>query len=71
MPLADPVISPSLKPWVTPRPAVVSGWGRIGPAAVSVVRVEDPEAARRAVPRLRAGLGGRGRGAIARGMGRS
>jgi decaprenylphospho-beta-D-ribofuranose 2-oxidase len=71
MRLADRVSPPGSGPPVAPRPAVVSGWGRIRPAAVSLVRPENVEAARRAVPRLSAGLGGWRRGAIARGMGRS
>jgi decaprenylphospho-beta-D-ribofuranose 2-oxidase len=58
-------------PPVTPRPAVVGGWGRIGPAAVSLVRPGNEETARTAVAGLTSDLGGWGRGAIARGMGRS
>jgi decaprenylphospho-beta-D-ribofuranose 2-oxidase len=71
MQLADRVTPAEAGPRVTPRPAVLSGWGRIGPAAVSLVRPDDVQAARLAVPRLASGLGGWGRGAIARGLGRS
>src|SRR5581483_5230624 len=70
MPLAERVMAASGPP-VTPRPAVVRGWGQIGPAAVSRVVPGDVEAARLAIPRLPSNLGGWGRGAIARGMGRS
>ncbi len=69
--LADRRVAAGSGPSLTPRPAVVCGWGRIGAASVLSVRPGDPAAARRAVPGLTAGLGGRGRGAIARGMARS
>jgi len=71
MRLADrtPIAASGAAP--TPRSAVVTGWGGIGPAAVSSLRPVDVASAQRAVPQLTTGLGGWGRGAIARGMGRS
>ena len=71
MPLADhtAIVGSGLS--VTSRPAVVSGWGRIASAAVSAVQPKDVAAARQAVAQLSRGVGGRERGAIARGMGRS
>jgi decaprenylphospho-beta-D-ribofuranose 2-oxidase len=71
MQLADHTAIARSGPSVMARPAVVTGWGRIGPAAVSSVRPEDVMAARLVIPKLSTGLGGWGRGAIARGMGRS
>ncbi len=71
MPPADQTAIADSGPSVVPRPAVVSGWGRIRPALVSSVRPADAMEARHALPTLSAGLGGWGRGAIARGMGRS
>ena len=71
MPLAERVMAGGSGLPITPRPAVVRGWGRIGPAAVSRVVPGDVEAARLAILRLPSNLGGWGRGAIARGMGRS
>lgn len=71
MRLADRTAIPASGPTPTPRRAVVTGWGGIGPAAVSSVRPADVATARRAIPQLTTGLGGWGRGAIARGMGRS
>lgn len=71
MRLADEARIAGSRVSVTPRPAVVSGWGRIAPAAVSSVRPRDVAAARHAISTLSTGLGGWGRGAIARGMGRS
>src|ERR1700756_288132 len=71
MRLADETMIAGSGASVTPRPAVVSGWGRIAPAAVSSVRPGDVAAARHAISTLPTGLGGWGRGAIARGMGRS
>ncbi len=71
MRLADEAMIAGPGASVTPRPAVVSGWGRIAPAAVSSVRPRDVAAARLATLTLSTGPGGRGRGAIARGMGRS
>ena len=71
MQLADHATVAGSEPSVTPRRAVVSGWGRIRPAAVSSVRPVDVIAARRVLPELSTGLGGWGRGAISRGMGRS
>src|SRR5690242_9174128 len=70
MRLADPTTigAPAPLAW---RNAVVTGWGRIGPAAVSCVKPADVEHARRVVPELTARRSGPGRGAIARGMGRS
>jgi len=71
MPPADGTTIARRAPAITPTPMVVAGWGRKGPAAVSSVRPGDVAAARCAVPALATGLGGWGRGAIARGMGRS
>jgi decaprenylphospho-beta-D-ribofuranose 2-oxidase len=71
MRLADHPAVAGSGPSVTRRPAVVNGWGRIAPAAVSSVRPRDVAAARHAISTLSTGLGGWGRGAIARGMGRS
>jgi decaprenylphospho-beta-D-ribofuranose 2-oxidase len=71
MRLADETMIVGSGASVTPRPAVVNGWGRIAPAAVSSVRPRDVAAARHAIATLSTGLGGWGRGAIARGMGRS
>jgi decaprenylphospho-beta-D-ribofuranose 2-oxidase len=71
MQLADHAGMAGSVPSITPRSAVVSGWGRIGPARVSFVRPEDVMAARDLTPKLATVLGSRGRGAIARGMGRS
>jgi decaprenylphospho-beta-D-ribofuranose 2-oxidase len=71
MRLADHAPIAASESSVTPRHAVVSGWGRTGPAAVSSVRPVDVMAARRVLRELSTGLGGWGRGAISRGMGRS
>ncbi len=71
MPLADHTALVGSGPSVASRPSVVSGWGRIAPAAVSSVQPKDVAAARQAVAQLSTGVGGWGRGAIARGMGRS
>ena len=71
MPPADQIAIAGSGPSVLPRPAVVSGWGRIRPALASSVRPADAMEARHVLPTPSAGLGGWGRGAIARGMGRS
>ncbi len=71
MQLADRVAVTGPAATAIPRPATLSGWGGIAPAAVSLVRPKDERAIRDALPHLSAGLGGWGRGAIARGMGRS
>lgn len=56
---------------VAAHPAVVSGWGRIGRATVSVVRPGDVAAAHRVGAQLSTGLDSGRQGAITRGMGRS
>lgn len=73
MPLADAIAvgADAGAPALPRGSAVVSGWGGIGSAAVSLVRPTDVAMARAAVPHLQSGYRGWGRGAIARGMGRS
>lgn len=71
MRLADRTLIAAAAPAPAPRSTVVTGWGGIGPAAVSSVQPGDVAAVGRAMPELTTGLGGWGRGAIARGMGRS
>jgi decaprenylphospho-beta-D-ribofuranose 2-oxidase len=71
MQLADRSAIADSAPAVTPRRAMVSGWGRIGPAAVSAVRPENVVTASQVVAQRSSTLGSWGRGAIVRGMGRS
>src|SRR5947209_19489602 len=59
-------------PTAASRPARLTGWGRTAPSVAHVLRTPDPEVIAKAVARA-ADEGGaaRGRGVIARGLGRS
>jgi decaprenylphospho-beta-D-ribofuranose 2-oxidase len=70
MPLAEGTAEPRTAPTI-PGFAVVSGWGGVRSAAVSVLRPPDLGAMAEAVASVSRGPARSARGAIARGMGRS
>jgi decaprenylphospho-beta-D-ribofuranose 2-oxidase len=71
MPLAERKSAAGDAPTVPSGYAVVHGWGGVGRATAAVLRPAGVHAVDGIVPALTSGPGGRTRGAIARGMGRS
>jgi decaprenylphospho-beta-D-ribofuranose 2-oxidase len=71
MPLAERTAPRRFAPRIDPGSTVVSGWGGVGSAAVSVLRPADVDALRDGVAALSSRTGRGSAGAVARGMGRS